>query len=202
MFESNIKKLDELYKKDPEYVDGSFSNFVNKMEYDIAKKEGKKVTFIDRLGFGDKVDIFYLVVISILLLLYGTYISFLANPENTFLFLFGFIFFIAGFSIAIIVKNSKGFGLVFLFSHGGSGFAVMVGSLLSGKVSEAFFTDLNGPIKLYLAIIICLVVFGILASVIYNLSDRFKINKLNKVYLYLVFVISIVLIGLIPYVPF
>ena len=202
MFESNKKKLNDLYNKDAEYVDISFNNFINKMECDIAKKEGKRVTFIDRLGFGDNVDIFYLVVISILLLLYGTYISFLANPDNTFLFLFGFIFFIAGFAIGIIAKDAKGFGLIFLFSHGGSGFGVMIGSMLAGKVNNAFLTDINGPIKLYLAIIVCLVIFGILASVIYNLSDRFKTNKLNKVYLYLVFVISLVLIGLIPYVRF
>ena len=201
MYESNKKKLDELYKEDSEYINNQFDQFVKYMSVSIDDNKKNNKNILDRLGIKDK-DIFCFIIIVLLFLIFGAIILLPTVPQNFLFYLFGFVFFIAGFGVAILADDSKGSGIIFYFSHGATGFAVMTYSLLAGRFDTAIFSDLSNTLKISLGIIAGLILVGILYGIIYNLSDTLKLNKFNKVFLLLLFFVSIILIGLLPYIPY
>lgn len=202
MYESNKKELDKLYAEDHEYIDRHFNEFVKRMDYSIRKRKNKDGNVLDNLGIGEDRDKFYLVFIGLLLVIFGAIMILPFHPENFLMYLFGFVFFIAGFAVAILADDVKGAGLIFYFSHGGTGFGVMVGALLMNRINTTIFTDLNLNLKIYLGIIIGLISIGVLGGIVYNLSDDLKLNKYNKVILLAVLSVAIVMIGFLPYVGF
>ena len=205
MYDENKKILEELRSKNQAVVEKEFDTFVNNLKYQIIKD---KNTYIDKdpnkgllynLGIRDKQDIFYQSIIYIALLIFGIVVLFPDHLESMFLYIFGMIFFISGFNIGIY---NKGFGLIFVFSHGGIGLGVMLSSLINDRFNINIISDLSGNLKNYIILISAILLVGVLGVIIYNLSDSLKLNKYNKIIILLLFVAVIVLVGFLPLVKY
>ena len=138
------------------------------------------------------ISLLCLVIIIILIGLVGFF-----NIENIIMFLFGMIFFLAGLEIGL---KQKGIGLIFLVSHGGSGFGVMMAALVGYFISSPLFTDLSLKAYIYLGImaIVGIVALGIV--LLSNLSDSFKKNKYILHIVLLFFLILFIMAGMMPYI--
>ena len=201
MYEENKKKLDELHNEDSEYIEKQFDEFIRLMRISVDRNKNLSKNILDVLGIKNK-DVFFIIMICLLFIIFGAIILLPTVPQNFLFYLFGFVFFIAGFGVAILADNSKGSGIIFYFSHGAIGFVIMVYSLIIDRFDIAIFSDLSIILKLYLGVIVCLLFAGIIGGIVYNLSDTLKLNKFNKVFLLLLFFVSIILIGLLPYIPY
>ncbi len=98
-------------------------------------------------------------------------------PEHTFFGLFGFIFFLGGYFVG--TQKEEGV-IIFLFSHGVTGFCIMNGYCVAQIFNNPMFSD--SPTKLFLLLGLAALFF--LGSLIYgtitNLSDKFRDNAMNR----------------------
>ena len=128
----------------------------------------------------------YIVCLLILAFMFLFHIGGINYEEGLGLYLFGAIFLAAGQSIGTFVPY---FGLIFLFSHGGTGMGVMASTFLSPILNNPIMTD-NPPqgLFLYIGTAIALIIIGFLVTVIRNLSRTFK-NHYYSIFLPVVFYI-------------
>ena len=119
-----------------------------------------------------KKEIIYMLVFVLIIVSIGM-ISCIENNNDPSFFIFGCIFFFSGFFIGMYVKY---FGLIFLFSHGGSGFFIIMAALLGNFNSDnPLLTDVNpDKIKYYLYTIATLTIVGFISVILYNVSEKFK----------------------------
>ena len=204
MYDENKQTLEELRSKNQEVVDKEFDKFVKSLKYDIIKEDNKnnnysptKTDFLDKMGITENKDIFYQIIIYFAMIVFAALMLFPNYLENIPIFIFGIVFFAAGFNIGTS-KDGKGVGIIFFFSHGGTGFALMLGSLIAQRMNVEVLTDLNGNMRLYLALTVAILIVTVFSCVIYNLSDTLKESKKNKVILLLLFFIVLVLTGFLP----
>lgn len=191
ILDSYFNQIEKIYEKNPRFVIEELNNLIHKAEDDIYKNK----SLIDRL-FADKdkelvLSIFLMIIIAFL----GLFT--LNNIESLPIYFFGLAFFLAGINIGF---SEKGFGLIFLFSHGGTGIAIMMGSLLYKALESSLFTDGGRNLIIYLIISIVIVVIGFLMTVVYNLSDYVRNKKYMKSYILLIFIIGIAMAGIFPYI--
>lgn len=191
ILDSYFNQIEKIYEKNPRFVIEELNNLIHKAEDDIYKNK----SLIDRL-FADKdkelvLSIFLMIIIAFLGLLT------LNNIESLPIYFFGLAFFLAGINIGF---SEKGFGLIFLFSHGGTGIAIMMGSLLYKALESSLFTDGGRNLIIYLIISIVIVVIGFLMTVVYNLSDYVRNKRYMKSYILLIFIIGIAMAGIFPYI--
>ena len=197
MFESDKRKLEDLRSKNPEVVDKRFDQFIKQLDYEIDNKVKDKVDFLGRLGINENRDILYMVIIYLAIIIYGTYLLVPNYVDNLGLLFFGMVFFIAGIQIGF-GKETRGFGLIFVFSHGGTGLGCIIASLLINRFDFNKISDLSANLRLYILITIGILIIAIIAMVIYNLSDTLSIRKYNKVIILLLFAAVIFLVGMLP----
>ena len=161
-----------------------------------------KVSFIDKLiektnnykfhkVFGLDLDVFILG--ALLFLCCG-----LAPGLGIVFYIFGLIFFLGGISAAL---NAKVFGLLFLVTHGGIGFLLMLSSFISNTNSPFSFTKLiNHPsftdggvptnVMMYFIVFAIILLLAVILTVLHNLFDKMKKDKI-----YLRIVLSLYLIA-------
>ena len=197
MFESDKRKLEDLRSKNPEVVDKRFDQFIKQLDYEIDNKVKDKVDFLGRLGINENRDILYMVIIYLAIIIYGTYLLVPNYVDNLGLLFFGMVFFIAGIQIGF-GKETRGFGLIFVFSHGGTGLGCVIASLLNERFDFNKISDLSANLRLYILITIGILIIAILGMVVYNLSDTLSIRKYNKVIILLLFAAVIFLVGMLP----
>ncbi len=197
MFESDKRKLEDLRSKNPEVVDKRFDQFIKQLDYEIDNKVKDKVDFLGRLGINENRDILYMVIIYLAIIIYGTYLLVPNYVDNLGLLFFGMVFFIAGIQIGF-GKETRGFGLIFVFSHGGTGLGCIITSLLINRFDFNKISDLSANLRLYILITIGILIIAIIAMVIYNLSDILSWRKYNKVIILLLFAAVIFLVGMLP----
>jgi hypothetical protein len=171
-----------------------------------------KVSFMDKLiertnnykfhkVFGLDLDVFILG--ALLFLCCG-----LAPGGGIVFYIFGFLFFICGLSAAL---NAKGFGLIFLVSHGGIGYSFMLSSFISNTNSPFSFTKLiNHPsftdggvptnVMIYFIVFAIILLLAIVLTVLHNLFDKMKKDKIYLRIVLSLYLISIVLAGLFRFV--
>ena len=105
------------------------------------------------------------------------------------LYYFGFVFFLAGFYAG--AYGPKVFGLIFVFSHGGTGLSLMIYYLCSKYFDNPRFTD--GPYLIrYAGIVVFLIIAATVCVFVCNLTNPFldvnaekKIAHKNKWYVVL-----------------
>ena len=206
MYDENKQTLEELRSKNQEVVDKEFDKFVKSLKYNLIKEGSKsknytttKTDFLDKIGITENKDIFYQIVIYFVMTAFAALMLVPNHLENIGIFIFGLAFFAAGFNIATS-QDGKGVGIIFFFSHGGSGFALMVGSLVANRFSYEMLSDLNSNLKLYISIIVVLLIITVFGTIIYNLSNTISQNKNNKTKLLLLFLVILVLVGFLPIV--
>ena len=120
------------------------------------------------------------------------------------MYIFGLVFFFAGLFVGSYVI---GFGLIFLFSHGGSGLFIMISSLLSNEFfdfedisNNPVFTDGGIPndLKQYLIGIIAVFAIAIIYTIAHNLSSKLKEDNKHIIIILSLYLIGILLVGLAP----
>ena len=197
MFEENEKKLEKLRTINQELVDKRFNSFIKEIKSEIDYNDNSNNNILDRLGISKNKDIFFLVLIYTLILIFGLIVFIPYHINNIAVFFFGFVFFVAGMQIGLGTET-KGFGLIFVFSHGGTGLGCIYTSLLMDRFNPDILTDLSSNMKIYLIATISLTIISFLAMTIYNLSDIISWRKMSKVVILLLFALSIFLVGMLP----
>ncbi|MBR1385591.1 MAG: hypothetical protein IJ568_02035 [Bacilli bacterium] len=128
-----------------------------------------------------------------------------ANGITVPIYLFGFVFFLAGLFVGLYVPF---FGIIFLFSHGGTGLFLMLSSLLGSSTenmsigidfaNNPVFSDGGIPsnIKLYFYFIIVIFVVAFIYTIIHNVSKKMKSDKKHVIIILTLYLIAILLVAL------
>ncbi len=190
-FDRDIEELKSLYAKDPARTSMEVHESVLRLRTSSKEKTSIVNDVLKEVGI-DKLLMGLVILIIILTSLFA-----IKNSEMGIAgYLFGMIFFFAGYFVS---TGAKGFGLIFLFSHGGIGFGVMMVSLLQGNISLNTLSDLSTVTQVYLGLTLVASIFAFIVSVLYNLSDELKKRPYAKVVPLALFALSFLLAGLFPY---
>ena len=144
-----------------------------------------------------------MIALIIVIVLMGLTNILTNNWEYLFFYYFGLVFFLAGFHVG----TSNPFGVIFLFSHGGSGLGLMTVPTIKYVLSNPIVTENPSRAHMYLGvigvIILIAVVKSILVSCKYGFSQKALINEQffnkDKAVVLLLFTTAIVLIQIFPF---
>ena len=128
--------------------------------------------FLNKYG-KEKVIYFTLYILFGVVGIVKSIVDFSTNPVGPMGFFFGMIFFVAGI-YACTSRGSKVIGILFLFTHGGVGYGVMIGSLLANLYDSPIITDLGNNSNNYFIIFQTLIILAVIGFIIFNLSDKVK----------------------------
>ena len=177
-FEDKLNKLRELHDKNSMIIDHEVDYIISK--YGTERKIDLK-----------KLKTYILIIFIILCVLLG-----LVNAFNSIsLYYFGIPFFLAGLFVGLNVKSS---GLIFLFTHGGTGLGLMLIPIIINLELKVYLTDNPTFLLIYLIIIIIAIILAIILTVLYNLNDRLTDNI--KIYS-LIFILYLLAITMVVFLP-
>ena len=190
-----IEKINEMYEQYPQKVSEEIRKSLNRLnEIEDKKEENGVKKVIDELSkYKGK---FLFAIILIVILLIGLF-NIKNNIDAIPMYYGGIIFFVAGYLIGFYLK---GFGLIFLLSHGGTGFAIMMGSLLSTVFSNPIMSDNPIKIVIYLILIGIIIFLATILVIAHNLSDYLKTKEYFLCIPMLLYAISLFMAGLLPYI--
>lgn len=191
ILDSYFIQIDKLYEKNPSFVIDELNNLIRKFEVEKLKNK----SFLDKLFTGKDKELILSIFLMILMLPMCLFT--INNIQMMPVFFFGYVFFMAGVNIGF---SERGAGLIFLFSHGGTGMAIMMWSLLSKAMGSGLFTDGGRNLIVYLVLNITIIIIGFLAMVVYNLSDYVRNKRYIKSYILLIFIIGLAMAGIFPYI--
>ena len=163
-----LEKIEKFYQKKPDFV----IRELQKVVYHLEDSESDKFSLIMRELPWD----FILFIISFMAIALLGFFSY-SVADNFPLYLFGFVFFAAGVSIGCFLK---GFGIIFLFSHGVTGMCIMEASLLGDLLNSPILTDAPKWFPVSAGIVIFMFIVAILSLIVHNLSDTVKKMKYFK----------------------
>ena len=133
---------------------------------------------------------FMVCILLVLIALVGLF-----NFFDYFWYLFAFFFFFLGYYCGL---KQKGFGLIFLFTHGLIGICPMC-FLLSGSIFEnPAMKDGATNVYIYIGIAIIFIIISFFEVVIYNLSDKLKQKKYMLFMPFITILISLIMMGILP----
>lgn len=180
-FNLYLAQITDAFHRNPVSTKDIINRYLDNVDY--GKKKKNKITV------GKYANILLLVIVCVGILALG-----LVNIEKYPMYFFGFIFFVAGMLIGTFVP---GFGIIFLISHGMSGFGLMVSALdLSNYLmllsdTPAFYSTLLG------IIVIGLFSFGVFFAIIHSLG-KLKDKKYGICYSFICFFLLFLILVLIP----
>lgn len=117
--------------------------------------------------------------------------------NNYGMYFFGEVFFFAGLGVGLYIPA---FGLIFLASHGGTGFAIMLGSLLSESLNSPIWSDHPVNLYLYFGLMILIGVIAVLLSIVHNLSRSMKKDKRFFLIIVALYLLVLFMSGIFPYI--
>lgn len=161
-FENDLTELKRLYGKDPVITSREVKRTIEKVR---LKQNNRFLDFLSEINW----NIVSICLTAILVGLLG-----LVNPQAMGQYYFGFVFFAAGTAIGLFIK---GFGIIFLFSHGVLGMSFMVSSILGGIVNSPKGSDLPASAYIYLVVGAIALILAVISVIIYNLSDSLKLKR-------------------------
>lgn len=182
-FEEYIYELRKEYQDNPKEAIKEAKTSLKRIK---ARNENKKL-IID-IEF----DKLMLCVLIILIALTG-----FLNVKNYLLYLFGMAFFMAGYFTGLHVK---GFGLIFLFSHGGIGMGVMIGALMGEIFQNPALQDGATNIYLYMGLGVILIIMSFMGVVLYNLSNNWAQREHTRFLPLVTFFVVFLMSGLLPHI--
>ena len=165
-FDSQIEKLRVLYNEKPtetiNEINKAIINLKNETNEDVPEKKYSRRAVISGLF---AVCIF---LISITNINYGS--------EQFMMYFFGTVFFLAGLFIGL---NVPVFGIIFLFSHGGTGLGIMCFTKINKILQSPIMTDNPTNLQNLLVLGVGLIVIGIISTIFYNVSKKIRDKKRN-----------------------
>ena len=184
-FDSQIEKLRVLYNEKPtetiNEINKAIINLKNETNEDIPEKKYSRRAVISGLF---AVCIF---LISITNINYGS--------EQFMMYFFGTVFFLAGLFVGL---NVPVFGIIFLFSHGGTGLGIMCFTKINKILQSPIMTDNPTNLQNLLVLGVGLIVIGIISTIFYNVSKKIRDKKYSLLIILAMFAIGIAIIQLLP----
>lgn len=184
-FDSQIEKLRVLYNEKPtetiNEINKAIINLKNETNEDVPEKKYSRRAVISGLF---AVCIF---LISITNINYGS--------EQFMMYFFGTVFFLAGLFIGL---NVPVFGIIFLFSHGGTGLGIMCFTKINKILQSPIMTDNPANLQNLLVLGVGLIVIGIISTIFYNVSKKIRDKKYSLIIILTMFAIGIAIIQLLP----
>ena len=184
-FDSQIEKLRVLYNEKPtetiNEINKAIINLKNETNEDVPEKKYSRRAVISGLF---AVCIF---LISITNINYGS--------EQFMMYFFGTVFFLAGLFIGL---NVPVFGIIFLFSHGGTGLGIMCFTKINKILQSPIMTDNSTNLQNLLVLGVGLIVIGIISTIFYNVSKKIRDKKYSLIIILAMFAIGIAIIQLLP----
>ena len=184
-FDSEIEKLRVIYNEKPtetiNEINKAIINLKNETNEDIPEKKYSRRAVISGLF---AVCIF---LISITNINYGS--------EQFMMYFFGTVFFLAGLFIGL---NVPVFGIIFLFSHGGTGLGIMCFTKINKILQSPIMTDNPTNLQNLLVLGAGLIVIGIISTIFYNVSKKIRDKKYSLLIILAMFAIGIAIIQLLP----
>lgn len=182
-FDEKLNKIKELHDKHPMVIDYEIDYIISK--YDRKGKIDPK-----------KLKIYLSVAFVILCILLGLVnINSNVGELGWITYYAALIFFLVGLGIGF---NLKGFGLVFLFSHGGAGLGLMLIPIIKNLELKMYLTDNPTFLLIYLRIIIIAIILAIILTVLYNLNDRLKDNIKIYSLIFILYLLAITMVVILP----
>lgn len=182
-FDKKIILLKEFYKKDPDYVMELLED-INEEELVAIVEKDKMFNAFSKNNY---MLIYAILIIGFVLLGF--------TASNLFNYYFGLVFFLAGFFVGSFVPF---FGIIFLFSHGGTGLGLMISSILENEVYKSLLQDMSNIHYYYFALIVALVVVSIISIILYSVNKKVHQNKKLPAICLGLFLISVILIRIFP----
>lgn len=184
-FDSQIEKLRVLYNEKPtetiNEINKAIINLKNETNEDVPEKKYSRRAVISGLF---AVCIF---LISITNINYGS--------EQFMMYFFGTVFFLAGLFVGL---NVPVFGIIFLFSHGGTGLGIMCFTKINKILQSPIMTDNPTNLQNLLVLGVGLIVIGIISTIFYNVSKKIRDKKYSLIIILAMFAIGIAIIQLLP----
>ena len=139
-----------------------------------------------------------LVILSVIVLLEGLLNLLIKRDAGSNylaleVYFFGYVFFLSGYFIGM---NEKGFGIIFLFSHGVIGLLIMCFSFLQDSFSVPLLSDLPRNAGNYLCATLSFFVVATINVIAYNISDRVKQTKYSVYIPLILYIIGFAMVGL------
>lgn len=144
--------------------------------------------------YNEKSKIKIFIVFAILLILLGI-LNCTFNDIDLPLYYAGLAFFLGGVGIALFEIKP---GIFFLFSHGGTGLAIIVSQILSTFELQIYLSDDPTTLLLYLRIITITVILAVVLSILYNLNDRLKDNLKAYTLILILYLVAITMVVFLP----
>lgn len=184
-FDSEIEKLRVIYNEKPtetiNEINKAIINLKNETNEDIPEKKYSRRAVISGLF---AVCIF---LISITNINYGS--------EQFMMYFFGTVFFLAGLFVGL---NVPVFGIIFLFSHGGTGLGIMCFTKINKILQSPIMTDNPTNLQNLLVLGVGLIVIGIISTIFYNVSKKIRDKKYSLLIILAMFAIGIAIIQVLP----
>lgn len=185
-FDNKIENLRELYNEKPTETINELNNAILNIKNERSKKETKE-TKNSRKALISGIFAVCIFLISITNIKYGT--------DQFMMYFFGTVFFLAGLFIGL---NGPIFGIIFLFSHGGTGLGIMCFSKIKGILESPLMTDNPTNLKYLLVLGTGLILAGIISTIFYNVSKKIRDQKYSLPIILAMFVIGIAIIQILP----
>lgn len=185
-FDNKIENLRELYNEKPTETINELNNAILNIKNERTKKETKE-TKNSRKALISGIFSVCIFLISIVNIKYGT--------DQFMMYFFGAIFFLAGLFVGL---NVPVFGIIFLFSHGGTGLGIMCFSKIKGILESPLMTDNPTNLKYLLVLGTGLILAGIISTIFYNVSKKIRDQKYSLPIILAMFAVGIAIIQILP----
>lgn len=186
-FNKNIEEIKSMYEENPQMVNKEVRTLKQNLRF---KTKFSKYPILKDIDIDKLLTITFTILIALCGLIN-------INLESIGLYYFGIIFFLVGYFIGL---NIKGFGLIFLASHGLTGIGFMFYSVLNNVITSPIMTDNSTNLYIYLSIAIILLIVATLLTIVHNLSDYYKKINHSSVYPIAIYFIAFLMIQLFPHI--
>ena len=187
VFDNYIEEIKSIHENNPVKVNRELHELLHR----IRNNDDDKKSILSDL----EMDKLLLCIIIILIILLG--LLNIGGGETAILYFVGVAFFLAGIFIGLYLK---GFGLIFLFSHGIAGLCLMEGSFISNITDNPLISENPTNIYIFLGLSIILFAIATIMIVIHNLSDLAKEKMFYKVIPFILYFIGLLISGILPYI--
>lgn len=186
-FNLYLEKINKAFNSDPNNNYPIIENYAKKLD---CNKEDNNI----------KIDSKTNVTLVMFFVCFLIFMLGFLNIKGIFGYIAGSVFFFAGLFIGLYIK---GFGLIFLFSHGMLGLMSMSSSLLGFDFSDSIGPMLSDGSSFSFIFIIFLIalfyILGVILTILHNLT-KFRERKFAIIFPISCFGIGLLICGLFPYI--